>query len=200
MFVQVIQGRTKDPDALRERIREWRAKVMPGAIGFLGSTGGITDDGEVIVAARFESADAAAANSQRPEQSDWWAETEKLFDGDVAFYDCEEVDLIHEGGSDDAGFVQVIQGYATDVDALRDLGLKMQGALSEHRPDVIGGFVAWGPNKGFSQFMYFTSEEEARRNEAKEIPSEVSDQMRGFDELVTDLKYLDLRDPEIISP
>jgi hypothetical protein len=79
----------------------------------------VTDDGTAFVAARFESADAAAANSGRPEQSDWWAETEKCFDGPVSFVDCDDVETFRAGGSDDAGFVQVIRGEVNDIEAAR---------------------------------------------------------------------------------
>ena len=40
MFVQVIQGRTSQPEALVEAFDRWKADLSPGAIGWLGSTGG----------------------------------------------------------------------------------------------------------------------------------------------------------------
>jgi hypothetical protein len=199
MFVQVIQGRVDDPEALRERLEAWRVDLMPEAAGFLGSTSGIADDGEFITAARFESADAARANSQSERQSAWWAETEKLLT-DVSFYDCEDVDLINDGGSDEAGFVQVIQGYATDKEALRALGETMNDAVRRYRPDVLGGLVAWGPDNGFSQFIYFTSEQEARANEGGEPPEDIRESMERMMSLTKDMKYIDLRDPIMISP
>ena len=54
MFVQVIKGTTNDPAALRSRSDRWRDEVRPGATGFLGSTGGVTDDGTFILFARFD--------------------------------------------------------------------------------------------------------------------------------------------------
>ena len=71
MFVQVIQGQTSDVGAMRVQIEAWERDVKPGAIGFLGSTGGVTEDGEFITAARFDSEDSARANSDRAEQSAW---------------------------------------------------------------------------------------------------------------------------------
>ena len=82
--------------------------MRPGAVGFLGSTGGITDDGRLIVIARFESEDAAAENGRRSEQEAWWQETEPAFEGELAFTNCHEVDVFLGGGSDVAGFVQVM--------------------------------------------------------------------------------------------
>ncbi len=73
MFVQVINGRTSQPEALAEAFDRWKAELSPGATGWLGSTGGVTDDGTVIAVARFESEEAARANSARPEQDAWWS-------------------------------------------------------------------------------------------------------------------------------
>ena len=51
----------------------WVRDLAPDAAGWLGSTGGVTADGRAVAIVRFESAKAARANSDRPEQSDWWA-------------------------------------------------------------------------------------------------------------------------------
>ena len=201
MFVQVIQGQTSDVGALRVQIEAWARDVKPGAIGFLGSTGGVTEDGEVIVAARFDSEDSARANSDRAEQSAWWEETSKLFNGEPTFYDCTDVDEFGGGGSDDAGFVQVIQGYANDKEAMKEMGRQMEAdqSMQQQRPDVIGGFVAWGPKDGFSQFVYFTSEEKAREGEQASAQSDDSSAQQ-WNDMVRDVKFLDLKDPWLTSP
>ncbi len=69
MFVQVIQGRAKDPAGLRKQFQAWDNELRPRATGFLGSTAGVSDDGEFIALARFESEEAARANSDSPEQA-----------------------------------------------------------------------------------------------------------------------------------
>ena len=102
MFVQVMHGKTSDPEALHRRLEVWEAELMPGAVGYLGSTGGCTSDGDCILIARFEDREAARRNSDRPEQGAWWAETEKCFDGPVTFHDTEDVDLMTHGGVDSA--------------------------------------------------------------------------------------------------
>ena len=51
----------------------------------------------------------------------WWTETEKCFDGPGTFFDCPQVDVWMQGGSDDAGFVQVIEGHTSDADRMREL-------------------------------------------------------------------------------
>ena len=79
-----------------------RASYVPGRAGFLGSTGGVTDGGDAVAFARFDTAAHAKANSERPEQGQWWAETEKCFEGEVTFTDSEDVDTLLAGGSNDA--------------------------------------------------------------------------------------------------
>ena len=93
MFVQVIEGRVQDAAALRAAIDDWFKQVSPGAIGWLGSTGGVTEDGRAIALVRFESEDAARANSGRPEQDEWWANTSKLFDGEPTFTESSAIDV-----------------------------------------------------------------------------------------------------------
>ena len=83
MFVQIIQGKTSDPDGLQAAIDRWIQELAPGAIGWLGITGGTTEDGRTIAVVRFESEEAARRNSERSEQDQWWAETAKLFDGEA---------------------------------------------------------------------------------------------------------------------
>ena len=108
MFVQVIEGKVSDKAGLRRQMDRWEAELRPGAIGFLGSTGGVTDEGVGFAIARFASADAAG-NSERPEQGQWWSETEKCYEGPVSFTDSEDVEEFLSGGSNDAGFVQVMK-------------------------------------------------------------------------------------------
>lgn len=198
MFAQVIQGRTNDAVALWNRLEEWDRTLKPGAKGFLGSTGGVSDDGEFITIARFESEEAARENSDRPEQSEWWAETEKLFDGDVRFYDSNDVDLSLGGGSDDAGFVQVMQGRVKDRQRLAEMEAHAEEWMKESRPDVLGSTRAW-QGDDFTDFIYFTSEEEARVGEKSEPPAEMGS-AEDWMNTMENLKYIDLRKPFFSSP
>ena len=84
MVVQIMEGRCNDAEAMKRQGEKWDAELRPGAKGYLGVTAGVTDDGRSISIVRFESEEAARANSDRPEQGEWWAETEKLFDGTPA--------------------------------------------------------------------------------------------------------------------
>ena len=114
MFVQLIEGRTTDAEGLKRQGDRWQAEVRPGAIGYLGVTSGVTDDGRSIAIVRFESEEAARANSERPEQSAWWADTAKFFEGDVDFTESSDVTEFLGGGSDEAGFVQVMKVTGVD--------------------------------------------------------------------------------------
>lgn len=201
MFAQVIQGRATDPAGLRKQFEKWEQDVKPRAQGFLGATAGITADGEFITVARFESGEAARSNSDMPEQGAWWEETSQYL-ADPMFHDCTEVDVINEGGSDDAGFVQIIQGKVTDVTKARDVDRRMEPAMKEMRPDVIGGITAWHPENGrFTTVIYFTSEAEARVKEKEMESSE------GFAEYMQEMqalsdgepKFLDLTEPWMVG-
>jgi hypothetical protein len=165
MFIQVIQGKVKDTGLMERQIESWRRDVKPGAKGYLGSTSGITPDGRSITLARFESEAAAGANSGRPEQGRWWSETAKAFDGDPTFYDCREVDTMFGGGSNDAGFVQVIQARAKSQEQMRSRRAEMEERLHERRPDILGMVIAWHGDGGFTQAIYFSSETDARQRE-----------------------------------
>jgi hypothetical protein len=197
VFVQVIQGKTKDSAGLRKQWERWERELKPAARGYLGSTAGVTAEGEFIALVRFENEEGARANSYSAEQSAWWEETSQFLE-DPLFHDCTLVDLTNDGGSDDAGFVQVIQGKVTDVDRARELDRATQDQMREMRPDVIGGIVAWHPQNGrFTNAIYFTSEAEAR---AKEKESSSSPEFQEFMkewEAISDgePKYLDITEP-----
>src|SRR5262245_23807829 len=135
MFVQVMEGRSSEPDRLAAQMDRWVRDLRPGATGYLGSTGGVSDDGEVSLVARFDSEQSARANSDRPEQGEWWADTESCFDGDVQFTESTDVETVLAGGSDDAGFVQVMK----IPDADRAIAAELDAAFAPHaaswRPD-----------------------------------------------------------------
>ena len=88
MFAQIIRGKVSDPNAVRS---------------------GIADDNEVFVLVRFESEEAARANSDKPEQGQWWAEMEKVFDSEPTFQDSNNVIVPSAGAPATAGFVQVMK-------------------------------------------------------------------------------------------
>jgi hypothetical protein len=194
MFVQVIEGSVSDREGLRRQMDKWMTDLRPGATGFLGSTAGVTEDGKGIALARFESAAAARANSDRPEQGAWWNDTAKCYSGDVTFTESEDTETFLGGGSNDAGFVQIMRGTA-DRDELHAMDAVFEQVAGSWRPDLIGVFRVWtGPDR-YTDVGYFTSEAEARVGEKKEPPPELTEQMGRFEQLMQNVEFLDLEDP-----
>ena len=196
MFVQVIKGQVSDAAAVRGAMERWMQKLKPGAIGWLGTTAGITSDGTCITLARFESQDAARRNSDRPEQHQWWMETSKLFTGEVTFRDTEDVVVWMGGGSDEAGFVQVMEGRVLDRARADTLVKEMEAEMADQRPDILGGVTANMPDSSYMDFVYFSSEAEAREAE-KDMPPEAMEQMNQTWEINS---FLDLTEPWLYSP
>ena len=201
MFVQVIQGRVADAAGLRRALDRWYEELAPGAVGWLGSTGGVTEDGRGIALARFESAEAAQRNSDRPEQDRWWTETARLYDGEVTFKDSSDVTVDTAGDPDRAGFVQVMQGRGSDPDRARELMGQDADRWAELRPDVIGSVAVGHEGGAYTMAMYFTSEAEAREGERKELPPELAAQMEEMSKLsIGQPEFFDLKEPWLYSP
>lgn len=201
MFIQIIQGSCSREDEMRALTDRWVAEVAPGAVGWLGGTFGFTDDGQSVAVVRFESKEAAKANSERPEQAAWWSEAEQLFDGPVEFHDCNRVMMMLDGGSDDAKFVQVIRGKLDDADALEAGMQEMTAMLHEQRPDILGATLAIEEDGTFIETVAFTDEATARSMESQEIPTDgrAAQMMQSWDRLVHDAQYLDLHHPWFAS-
>ncbi len=195
MFIQVIQGMCSDEATMRGHMERWRRDLSPGAEGWLGGTYGMTDDGQFVGVVRFESREAAARNSVRPEQGAWWEEVSRCFDGEVTFHDCDDAIMMLDGGSDDAGFVQVIQGRLEDPERFRTFMSQPMDGLHEARPEIIGGTIAIDEDGWFTETMSFRSEAEARKGEAMEMPDEVAEPFNREMEQVKDMRFLDLHHP-----
>jgi hypothetical protein len=201
MFVQVIQGQVRDTEEMLAALDGWTDELAPGATGWLGSTAGVTEDGQFIAVVRFDSEDAARRNSDRPEQDEWWAQTSKLFTGEVTFRDSTNVDLDLNGDPDNAGFVQIIQGHSSDPARARQLMAQDQDQWAAFRPDIIASLGAGHDGGDHTAVLYFTSEAEAREGERKGSPPELTAQMEAMRALeVGEPTFLDLRQPWMHSP
>ena len=201
MFVQIIQGKTSNPEALRAAVDRWMQDLAPGATGWLGSTGGVTEDGRFIAAVRFDSEEAARRNSERPEQDQWWAETEKLFDGEATFRDSSDVTVDLQGDPDQAGFVQIMQGRSSDPERAKQLMDQDDVDWAAMRPDMLGSVAVGHDGGAYTMVMYFTTEAEAREGERKEMPPELRAIMEEMDKLsVGETEFFDLKQPAIRSP
>lgn len=201
MFIQIIQGTCQRQDEVRALMDQWLAEVAPGSVGWLGGTYGFTDEGELLAVVRFESREAAAANSERPEQGEWWSRMEPMFDGPVEFHDCDRVVLMLDGGSDDAGFVQVVRGRIDDPDALESGMREMESMLHEARPEIIGATFAIEPDGTFTETVAFTDEASAREAERRTAPESgpVHEAMASWERMVHDVSFRDLHHPWFAS-
>ncbi len=200
MFVQVIRGQVTNPERVHAALDLWSHDLAPGAPGWLGSTAGVTEDGEFVALARFKSEDDARRNSSRPEQGSWWAETSKLFTGDVSFRDSDDITADVTGDPDEAGFVQIMQGRGRDPERAKELMEQNPEQWAEYRPEVIGSLAVGQPDGAYTMALYFTSEQAARAGESKEPPTALKAQMEEMNKLnVAEPEFLDLRHPWLYS-
>ena len=191
MFIQIIQGKCTRQDEMHALADEWREQLAPGADGWLGGTYGFTDDGMFLGVVRFEDREKAMANSERPEQGAWAERMAALFDGPVEFHDSDDVTLLFEGGSDDAGFVQIIRGKVDDPARLRAMMTDAQ-MVHEMRPDILGATLAIEPDGTYTETVAFTDEASARKGEAVQPPEDVRGELEYA---MQDAKFYDLRHP-----
>lgn len=192
MFIQIIQGRCTRQDDLRAVLDRWQDELADGADGWLGGTYGFTDDDQFLAVVRFEDREAATANSRRPEQGRWAEDMVAAFDGPVEFHDSDDVTLLFDGGSDDAGFVQVIRGKVDDPERLRRLIASEPTELRLMRPDIIGATLAIEPDGTFTETVAFSNEASARGGESQEMPADVR---ADLEYALKDATFYDLHHP-----
>jgi hypothetical protein len=194
VFVQVIKGKVRDREAARRVMERWDAELRPGARGFLGATIGIADDGTLVNVARFDSREAAMANSERPEQGSWWAEYEKCFDATPTFRESEDVTIYENGDLDSAGFVQAMEGHLTDVERAKAMMRDAEAMLRSERPDLLGDVQIIYDDGSCTDLAYFESEAAARAGESKQPSAQAEQSMAEMSEIWIVDDYVDLRD------
>ena len=201
MFVQMFTAPVTDAQAVRATLEAWPTGAGRDSQGWLGSTAGITDDGQLVSLARFASEDVARANSERPEQGQWWAALAANLDGEASFFESTEVDEDLVGDPDTARFVQVMRGRVSDAERARELASSDPDAWAGFRPDILGSLMLSHDDGEYVMAIYFTSEAEAREGEKTEPPAELAATMQEMGALeVGEVTYYDLRDPWLLSP
>jgi hypothetical protein len=108
------------------------------------------------------------------------------------------VDVLFDGGSDEAGFVQIMEGTVSDrskLDAMETPELLDQ--LQANRPDLLGSVRVWVSGDSFVEAAYFTSEADARAGESGEAFSGPQD---DFASLFGEMTFVDLRAPLLTGP
>jgi hypothetical protein len=164
--IQVLQGRATNPSGIRRELSRWQRQFATDADGWLGAMAGVTEDGWSVVVMHFASEAQACRSSDRPEHRAWWWEASRHL-GEVAFHDAPQVRLFGDGRSDLAGYVQVIQGHIDDRERMASLGGDQEEVLAREAPHILGVTVAEHADRpgDFTQILYFTSEQDARRFE-----------------------------------
>ncbi|HEV7524844.1 MAG TPA: hypothetical protein VGP92_07760 [Acidimicrobiia bacterium] len=196
MFVQVIEGTTSDPAAINAQGDRWQQELRPGAIGYLGVTAGVAADGRTFAVVRFEDEASARANAQRPEQTEWFEEMAKLYDSEPTFTESSDITEWMGGGSNEAGFVQVMKSTGVDRSQVEKMDAAFE-SFADQRPDLLGSLRIWtGPDRCID-VVYFTSEADARKGEQTEMPAELQELMGEFAGGMGETEYLDLTDPQL---
>lgn len=193
MFIQMVQGSCERQDDMRGIVDDW-CTHMSGQPGWLGGTYGFTDGGDFVGVVRYESQSAAQQACASDEAAMWWAAAEQCFSRQPELHQATDVNMMLDGGSDDAGFVQIMRGRVGNADKLRRMttDTEMTTMLHQARPDIIGGTLAIEDDGHFIETIAFTSEDEARMGEQKEMPAEVGADMA---EAMADVEYVDLHQP-----
>ena len=201
MFVQVIQGKVRDKAEVRAQLDRWLSELAPHSVGWLGTTAGVADDGTFVALARFESEAAADKNSSMPEQGAWWEQTSSVFEGEPTFLDSTWAETDLRGDPSTAGFVQVMQGRADDLDRLRTLLTDDPAGLAAARPDIVGRLTCGHEDGRWTMAIWFTSEEAAREGERKDMPPELAERMAEVMAIAPEEPtYIDLVEPWMDGP
>lgn len=198
MFIQVIEGSSERPDVLHRQLELWNRELKPGAIGYLGSTGGCTPDGDCIMVVRFESRDAARRNSDRPEQTAWWQATNRHFVGPVRFHESEDVQVMTHGALAHAQLVQAMDGYVTDLERAHATEADADALLAAQRPELLGSVTAYFDDGEFTELAYFSTQEVARDSRPRAMSRATADAFAEWSEVMLVERYLDLTGPWLI--
>jgi hypothetical protein len=196
VFIQIMQARCTRQDEMRQVIDEASAGLADKT-GWLGGTFGFTDDGRFVGVVRFESEEACRELTGSETAKAWLERARELCDEPVEVHESGDVTMVLEGGSDSAGFVQVMRGRIADQDRFRHLSSdEMMTMLHEMRPEVIGATLAVEPDGTFTETVAFTDESSARRGEQNDMPAEVAADLGAA---MADVEYLDLHKPWFAS-
>jgi hypothetical protein len=156
----------------------------------------VTDEGQLVALVRFESAEAAQQNSDRPEQTAWWGDMAALFTDEPVFHNSTSVEIDTPGDPSQAGFVQVMQGRSSDPDRARELMASDPTDWAAFRPEILGTLSVGHDGDAWTMAIYFTSEEAAREGERKEPPPQMLEMMKEMDALtIGEPVFFDLKDP-----
>lgn len=201
MFARTVRGVVSDRSAVRAAYQRWLREVAPGATGWLGSTTGISEDGQFFSLLRYASEDDARRDRERPEQLAWWSEVRPFLEGEPTFTDGTSLYVEEPGNAREAGFVQVVFAQTTDIERSRQIAQQTADLRAAHRPEILATVVVGQAEGRYAMLVHFTSEAAAHEGERKPLPPEAIESMRSMSDLtVGPPEYLDLPDPWIDVP
>ena len=204
MFVQVIQGKVSDASRVRAQLDRWVSELAPGATGWLGSTGGVTDDGTLVLLARFESEEAAQRNSDRPSRAPGGeGRPHKAVPSPRSRCSAtaRPSTSTRLGTPARPPSCRSCRAGPATPDRVRELMASDPTDWASFRPDILGSVSVGHDGGEWTMALYFTSEEEARVGEQKEPPPEMQQLMEEMDALsVGEPAYYDIRDPWLHAP
>ena len=198
MFVWVLEGQVTDPAEVGRLLTGWTSEFGETP-GYLGATGGVTDDRRFLLFVRWESEEAGNELLMRPEQQAWYGEFQQAFDGEIQFAETGDVTTYLAGGSDAAGFVQAMKVSGVDRKRVDAADREFENIAAEIRPDLIGGLRVWTAPDAFVEANYFTSEQDARSGEQQAPPPELAEGFEDFMAMMKDAEYFDLTEPFLHS-
>jgi len=198
MFVWVLEGKAADPGEIGFQLGRWTSEFGETP-GYLGASGGVTDDRRFLLFVRWESEDAGNALLLRPEQVEWYEGFQQSFDGAVEFAETGDVTTQLAGGSDAAGFIQAIKISGVARQRVEAADRDFENVASQVRPDLIGGIRVWTAPDGFVGVNYFTSEQDARAGE-QQVPPEFAERFEDFMAMMKDAEYFDFTEPFLHTP
>ena len=199
MVVWVLEGKASDPEEVGRQLGHWISR-FGSTPGYLGSTGGVTDDRRLLVIARWDSMEAGDSLLASADLQAWYEEFEQGFDGSVAFTKSVDATTYLAGGSDSAGFVQAMKVAGVDRARIDAADREFEKLAADFRPDLIGGIRVWTAPDAFVELNYFTSEDAAREGEKKAPPAEVAAEFEDFMAMMQDAEFYDFTDPLLHSP
>lgn len=197
MFIQMIQGECERQDEMRGLVDTW-CGLMADRPGWLGGTYGFTDDGMFVGVVRYESREACAECCSTEDAAMCFAAAETLFSGGYEVHESDDALMMLDGGSDDAGFVQVMHGQVKDPTALREFVTDRESTEMMHqaRPEIIGATLMLEDDGTFTETVFFTDEAAAREGESQRMPEQT---MRRMEAAMADVEFIDLHRPWFAS-
>ncbi|MDP8931564.1 MAG: hypothetical protein M3O70_24100 [Actinomycetota bacterium] len=184
MIVEVTFGQATESQALR-RAWEDHVRTLRDAGTWLGGVAGTTDDGRFVAVVRTSaSPTVTAAESLAPDLA---APPEVLR--------SDHLIVAYEDRPWDARFVQVMSARVLSRARYQEVEARIGQAFLDNRPDVLASYRTWPRDDLVIAVDHFSSEEEARAGEQRELPPNLREGFQEWLALLEETFWFDLTDP-----